>query len=158
VPPAAMTGGYALLHKTIPTQTTGVIAVRQWIYALAPFNLFDEVVKLSLSTTMNQYMVFGCDNLNNWSATERSPAAGLVDHYSTVPCVTGTWVCVETVYSLSTRRAAFYVNGATIVDVAVADPAPQFDRVEVGATRADSAGFHVHIDDVVVAPQRMPCQ
>jgi hypothetical protein len=158
VPPATATGGYALVHKTIPVQTTGVIAVREWVYALAPFNFFDEVVKLSLAPTTDRYMVFGCDNLNNWAATERSPTTGITDHLSTVPCVTGAWVCVETVYTLSTGRAQFYVDSAIIVDVAVADPAPQFNRVEVGVTRADSAGFHVHIDDVVIAPQRMPCQ
>ncbi len=158
VPPATVTGGYAIVHQSFPLQTTGVIAVREWVYALAPFNLFDEVVKFSFGATTDRYMVFGCDNLNNWAATERSPTTGVTDHLSTIPCVTGAWVCVEGVYTLSTRRAQFYVDGALVVDAAVADPTPQFDRVDVGAARADAAGFRVYIDDVVIAPQRMPCQ
>jgi hypothetical protein len=156
VPTAGAAGGYACVNKTFPTQTTGVIAVRQWIYATPPFSFYDEV--LGLNQAQEHYIVFGCDHLDRWVASERSPSTGLIDHFSVVTCTTNAWVCVELVYSLSARRATYYIDGSSVLDFTVADPAPQFSLVQVGATRADSAGFHVYVDDVVIADQRIGCQ
>jgi hypothetical protein len=143
--------------KIIPAQTTGVIAIREWIYATAPFGSFDMVVGL-FNNPADKYFVFGCDNSDNWTATERSTTTGTDDHLGTLPCAPNVWTCVEMVYSLDARHATLYVNDAAVLDVAVLDPAPQFDDIELGALRADSAGFRIFVDDAVIATQRIGCQ
>jgi hypothetical protein len=45
-----------------------------------------------------------------------------------------------------------------VIDVAPADVIPSFDKVVSGATRADAAGYHVIVDDVVIAHQHIGCQ
>ncbi|HEY5921719.1 MAG TPA: hypothetical protein VIV11_08610, partial [Kofleriaceae bacterium] len=155
--PAIRNGAYATVYYGNPVpQSTGVIAMRSWIYATTLFTRFDEVS--GLYNTATQYFVVGCDDLNHWSATESSDQTGIVDHLTSVPCAPQLWYCVELVYDLSARRASVFVDDAVVVDIAVVDPAPQFTRLETGASRADAAGFRVFVDDVVIANQRIGCQ
>jgi hypothetical protein len=143
--------------RILPAQTTGVIAIREWVYATAPFGSFDMVVGL-FNNAADKYFVFGCDNSDNWTATERSTTTGTDDHLGSLPCAANVWTCVEMVYSLDARHATLYVNDNAVLDVAVLDPAPQFDDIELGALRADSAGFRIFVDDAVIATQRIGCQ
>jgi len=150
-------GTSANVIRSIPLRTTGVLAARLWILAPTMFTRFDAVVRF-WHTPTNQYMVVGCDSTNHWTAGEND-GVGVIDHVSTVPCGPGpSWHCVEQVYSLDSRRVEVYIDGANVIDEAVADPAPKFSQVDVGAVRADAAGFRVFVDDVVIADQRIGCQ
>jgi hypothetical protein len=157
VPPTTMTE-FSTVFLDIPLQTSGVIATRQWIFAPATLAGFDEVVGLFDKTTMTQYFVFGCDNNANWTATERSAISGIDDHIGTTPCVTNVWTCVELVYSFETRHALMYIDSALVLDAMVQDPSPRFNDIEVGVVRANMVGFHLYVDDVIIADQRIGCQ
>ena len=156
-------GAISAICSQQPTVSAGMLAVREWIYspALPPTN-YDEMIILSnLSSCTDNgttaYSTLGCDNNNNWE-TGDSSTAGLFSYVGS-PCVAAdTWICIETDYTLgSTPRVQIYIDDALMIDHATADPAPMFSQVYTGVARADMVGFHVIVDDVVIAHQHIGC-
>jgi hypothetical protein len=49
------------------------------------------------------------------------------------------------------------MNDAVVVDTAPSDPAPAFETLTVGVSRAIAAGYHAFADDVVIAHQHIGC-
>jgi hypothetical protein len=49
------------------------------------------------------------------------------------------------------------VDDVELLDVAAETPSPTYDQVEVGIVRGEQTGYHVFIDDVVIATQPIGC-
>lgn len=143
----------------IAPQTTGVIAVRQWINLASPLSGF-SLVSMLVDDPATNYLAVGGDNSGNWVSTEESDA-GQFDHRTTVETPgNDVWTCVELVFTFpgaGTGRVQIFVDDAEILDVESMDPAPEFEEVHVGITRGDEAGFRAFTDDVVIASQRIGC-
>ncbi len=145
---------------TLP-QSTGMLAVREWIELSAPLVDYESVI-IIYSSSPTHYAIVGGDNNSLWNAGEDSPSGGLVDHPSSLPVpALGVWTCVELDYTFPSTGSAqiqVFVGDAKIVDVLAADAAPVYDHVEVGVARANMPGYHLSTDDVVIAPQHIGCQ
>ena len=59
--------------------------------------------------------------------------------------------------AIPAQRAQLYVDDVLGVDEATLDAAPRFDTITVGLARTDDAGWHVYVDDVVIAHQHIGC-
>jgi len=160
VDPAAADGGNAAPALMLPPQSTGVLAVRQWIALDATLRDFNIVVEMWNTATL-EYVAVGGNNSANWVVTE-DPGTGAVDHQTGVPTPgLDVWTCVEVVYAFTppgAPRLELYVNDAMVFDDASTYTTPSFDEVRVGITRADMTGFSLFTDDVVIADQRIGCQ
>jgi hypothetical protein len=159
VAPAPADGDRAAPLLRIPTRSTGVLAARQWINLGLPLRDFNVVLQFDNIGTA-QYATATGNFSSQWVSTEGSNA-GQTDHHSTIATPPlDTWTCVELVVSFADpgpRRIEIYVNGARIIDVTPLDPAPAYDAFRVGIPRGDMAGFHIFVDDVAVADQRIGC-
>lgn len=160
VDPAAMDGGNAAPAITFSPQSTGVLAVRQWLNLDAVLRDFNIVVELR-NTATNEYVALGGNNSANWVSTE-DPGTGAVDHQTGVATPgLDVWTCVELVYVFtppSMPRVELYVNDTMVLDDASAYLTQELDEVRVGIARADMTGFSLFTDDVVIADQRIGCQ
>lgn len=160
VGPAANDGGNAMATLTLPRQSTGALAVRQWIDLDVTLDNFNIVAELGNADAL-AYVAAGGNNSANWVMTE-DPGTGAVDHQTSVPTpALDVWTCVELVYAFTppgAPRVELYVNDAMVLDDSSAYTTPSFDEVRVGITRADMTGFSLFTDDVVIADQRIGCQ
>jgi hypothetical protein len=142
-----------------PAITTGTLATRIWFNLDAPLEAFNLLVVFRNHQT-GRYATAGGNNPGNWVATEQTPG-GLFDHNSTIATPPlATWTCVELVYTFpgpQAGRIQLYVDDVAVVDVPANDATAAFTEVQVGIARGDEAGFHVFVDDVVIAEQRIGC-
>jgi hypothetical protein len=153
----ATTNTAAFVDHAIAAQTTGLLAVRQWVYAVQPVVNYDGV--LNLYNTSTQFVMVDADTTSNWTISEENAnATSSLDHGSATQVPTGAWTCIEIDYELTpTTMATLYVGDVVTVPTLIMDPTPTVSTIRVGLTRADMAGAHVVIDDVVVAAQHIGC-
>jgi hypothetical protein len=159
VPASTTSGaGAVLVSKLASPQSTGVLALREWIYAPQPIIHFAGVVQFRNAMASN-YVIGAGDDSNLWVATEDS-TAGLVDHRSMTKALDSTWVCVEQDYLFAgaMSKIQFFVDDHIVIDAVAADPMPVYTNVEAGVARASVDGFRVFVDDVVIAAQHIGCQ
>ena len=157
---SATNDGAAAPALRFPPVTTGMLATRIWINLASPLQEF-SLVTVFRNHLNDRYASAGGNNTADWVSTEES-ASGLTDHHSTTPTPPlATWTCVELVYTFPTvptpGRIQVFVDDAAVVDVTADDTAPAFTEVMIGIARGDEGGFHVFVDDVVIADQRIGC-
>ncbi len=158
VPQLPSGGAAATVYANLPAaQSSGVLAVREWIYAPQPLIHYDGVV-LFYNAANGNYAIAAGDDQSTWVVSEQS-SAGLHDHHSTVHATDSAWVCVEQdyVFAGASSKIRLYVDDQVVIDATAADPTPAFTQVQVGVARAASEGFRVFVDDVVVATQHIGC-
>ena len=155
--PSGNSGAQALVLDLTP-QTTGVISVRQWIYAMDPIEDFDLVASVKNADDQN-YTAVGGDAAGLWVVSEMRNGGATVDTSTSIATVgPSTWTCVELVFTFgSPPQVQVFVNDTMIVTMPGDTPSPTYDAVTVGAVRGDQLGFHVLVDDVVIAHQRIGC-
>jgi hypothetical protein len=153
----------AMAEHSFPTQTSGTIAAREWVYAPQPLVQWDGLLGVD-SGIANGYQyvtVSGADN-NMWDATEGDSSSVLGDHRSPTPIVQSTWVCVELDVTLATTGSTLvvYVADQEVVMTSVLNPSPAYNVLASGlaATGATGNGGTVYVDDVVMAAQHIGCQ
>jgi hypothetical protein len=153
--PMLANGSVAAVLHDFPPASSGVIAVRVWIYTLQP--LIDYNAPLNFVDVFGHYaLVAGAGP--NWVISEKSTGGGLVNHFGTPIPPVDTWTCVELDVTFSPPQFALFVDDTLSVAAAPADPAPLYRQIEVGIARADIAGYRVFVDDVVQADQHIGCQ
>jgi len=67
------------------------------------------------------------------------------------------WTCVELDYTLQPPHVELYIDETRVLDTAMAEPAPAFPELGFGVARAPQGGFHVFVDDVVIADKHVGC-
>jgi len=145
-----------------PTQTSGSIATREWVYAPQPLVQWEQLLAvLSGSANNDDYVtVLGNDN-NIWMASEGDASAVLGNYLSTTPVAQSAWVCVELDVMLATTgsTAVVYVADQEIVTATLVTPSPGYSSIRAGLwTGVSGGGATVYVDDVVVAAQHIGCQ
>jgi hypothetical protein len=156
VPPAGSSGA-ACLTGPIGTHSSGVLATRAWVYGPVSIQNFDLVLGLS-DAANNNYTVVGGDNSVNWVGSEVRASGSPIDFSSTMQTTANQWLCVELVFMFgATPHYDVYVDGTQVLSKNALTPSPTYNTLRVGAVRADNIGFHVFIDDVAVATQRVGC-
>jgi hypothetical protein len=158
VPMGSTDGDAASVTKTFGDQSTGMIAVREWIYQVQPLNHFDGVMILEpVASGLPAVLVAG-DGSTLWDVSEDSGTS--VDHGTTQTVATTMWTCVELDYTFgSPSTIELYVADALVLQVAATDTATTFGRLFAGAARSSSVvGTNTIIDDVVIAQQHIGCQ
>ena len=153
VPALPFTGSSAVIKREQALQTSGVLAARAWIFSPGPITNFSGVLQFEGD---DGYVMISGSNTGRWTVTENSEA-GLFDHDSAVVPRPATWTCVELEYRFSPPRIRMYIDGVSVLETGAEDPAPAFDEVAVGVTRASLAGFRVFVDDLVIANKRIGC-
>lgn len=162
-PAQAMNDCQGALELDFSPHTSGVLAVREWINTTTTLQNFDLVAQVETLSPF-QYSSAGGNDSAMWVSTELGPPGNMgPDHTSTtsVPAP-GTWTCLELVYTFSGSGGAaqiqMFVDEASVLDVPANDTSTaSYNDVEVGITRADKAGFHGFVDDVVIANARIHC-
>ncbi|HEU0029440.1 MAG TPA: hypothetical protein VFQ53_02320 [Kofleriaceae bacterium] len=154
MPGLPSSGASAYVAREVPIGTTGMLATRAWINAPQTITNFSGVI---IFDGPGGYALVSGDNERRWSLSEQS-LAGLFDHQSTIATEANRWTCVELDYSFSPRRVQVYIDDVLAIDITPNDPAPAFTRAGAGVTRAPVAGFHVFVDEVVIATQHIGCQ
>lgn len=156
VQPAGSSGA-ACLVGPIGSHSSGVLAARAWINGAVAIENFDLVLSLS-DAGNNNYTVVGGDNSVNWVASEVRAAGSPIDFSSTMLTTANQWLCLELVFTFGTTpHYDVYVDGTQVLTKNALTPSPTYNTVRVGAVRADNIGFHVFVDDVAVATQRVGC-
>ncbi len=146
---------------TIQARTSGILAVRAWLNSPEPLINFDLVLSF-VHQSSPQYVSLGGDGNGHWTSTEDGSPAGLTNHMTSNAddAIIDHWTCVELVYAFLSGTAAHiqaFADNSLVLDADAVDPTPIFDDVLVGIPRADKGGYHVFVDDVVVADQRIGC-
>jgi hypothetical protein len=146
----------ANVYLDIPRRSTGMIAVRMWVSTPQPLINFDSI--LVVIDPGAQYVAVGADTNGTWTVTE-TVMTSLVDVRGTTSLPIDTWTCVELDYRFPDSGNSFelFVDDAIAVASNTSIVTPSFTRVVVGIARADIAGYHVFIDDVVIATQHIGC-
>lgn len=152
-------GGGAAARLFIAAQSRGAIAVRQWINPASPLSSFSLVA--ALLDDNGAYITAGGNNDGKWVATEEG-GAGQFDYHTEVRTPPeNTWTCVELLFTFpqlgEPARIQIFVDDAEVLSIAAADPAPEYTQVQVGVARSGRPGFHVFVDDVVIATERVGC-
>ena len=153
---ASGSSGAACVVGPIGTHSSGVLAARAWVYAPVPIENFDLVLGLSDSSN-NNYTVVGGDTSVNWVGSEVRASGSPIDFSSATPTSANQWLCVELVFTFAVPHYDVYVDGTQVISRTALTPSPTYNTVRVGAVRADNIGFHVFVDDVAVATQRVGC-
>jgi hypothetical protein len=156
--PSQLNDAQRALVLSVPVQTTGTLAIKAWVNFPIALDRFNLIVVLRNPTTP-QYATLGGNNMMPpvWVVNDNSAGGVLTDHNGTASAPTNIWVCVEYVFDFGARRVRAYVDGTTVVDTLVNDPAPAYGEIAIGVPRADAGGFHVFMDDIVIARQRIGC-
>lgn len=162
-PPQATSGAQGAPTLRFAAMTSGVLAVREWIDLMVPMQRFDLVAEMQTLSPL-QYITAGGDDNAVWASSELGPPGNVgPDHTSTTatPAV-GTWACLEMVYTFasgaSNATIQLFVDEMPVLDAPANDSnGATYNEVAIGIPRADKAGFHVFVDDVVIAPQRIHC-
>lgn len=162
-PTQAMDDAQGAPTLRFPPQTSGVLAVREWINPSVPIVHFDLVAQVQTQSPF-QYSSAGGNDLGMWVSTELGPPGNMgSDHTSTTATpAPGTWSCLELVYTFAggggNARIQLFLDEALILDQPANDVSTAtYNEMAVGVVRADHAGFHVFVDDVVIAKQRIHC-
>jgi len=166
------TGTYSLESRKVPsgspaiadivrpigTHNSGNLAIREWIYSEDPIVHYDLFIDLS-DLNNNNYVAVGGDTDATWAISEyRDGAPETIDQSSGVPTSMGRWICVELVYTFANPPTVqVSIDATTVLSVNGITPITTFDNLRVGATRGSPDGFHVFVDDVVVATQPIGC-
>src|SRR5262245_8253685 len=105
----------------IPAQSTGTLAVRQWIYATQAIRNFNVVQVLQNDQT-GQFTTVGGDEAGRWVSSDNTASNVLLDHRSAVMTAPlATWTCVEMVFTFpqnaSPARIQLFVNETSVLDV-----------------------------------------
>jgi hypothetical protein len=155
MPAGAVSGVSATVNETFPSQSTGEVAVRAWIYQPQALINNDGVLELC-NTADEENMQIGGDSSGQWVVSEQGTSPNAYD--STTAVAQGTWLCVELdfVFDPTAPTAALYVGDAAVLGAAI-DPVSALDRALFGVARADSAGSTTIVDDVVLASQHIGC-
>ncbi len=77
---------------------------------------------------------------------------------ATATVAANTWACVEVAFTFgATPQVQLWIDGIEVITFAADTPSPTYEELSVGVVRGDQLGFHVFVDDVVVANQRIGC-
>lgn len=160
VPAGGVDGDAASVVKMFAQQSTGMLAVREWIYEEQPLSHYDGVIIFEDATNPMPAVLVGGDASTLWDATETAATGSSTDHATTTTVAQSTWVCVELDYTFgSPSTIALYIDDSAILQVAAKDTAPAYGRLFAGAARAASTvGTDTILDDVVIAAQHIGCQ
>ncbi len=157
--PSGGSGGEGDVYLRVPVQSTGMIAVRAYVYSVDPNVNYTGVIILT-NTATTEYLEILATDVSQWSVSDFSATGGLHSTFSTVSTEQGVWTCVraaDAIASLGAASNALYIGDVLVDQGGVDDPAPAYDTIAVGATRADAIGYHVLDDDVVIAHQHIGC-
>ena len=150
--PAFGNGAFADVFVSFPTISSGTVATRIWVYPAQPLVNFDGV--LLLYTDVSNALLVSGDSTGIWTATQNS-----TDWHSSVAAASNTWTCVELDLVFTPQLAiTLYINDvAAITGQVLTDQTLTVSELRAGVARADAAGAHVIIDDVVLAAQHIGC-
>jgi hypothetical protein len=159
MPNGSMVGQEADVGESFASISTGMLAVREWVYQPQPLINFDGVLLL-YNKSNSDYVVLGGNTTGLWEATENS-SAGLHDYLTTTAAPENQWLCVELDYAFMPGGGAstidLYVDDVSVLSSAVTNPAPAFDLVQVGVAHTDSGGSTTIVDDAAMATQHIGC-
>jgi hypothetical protein len=150
--------GWAYLN--FPTQTSGMIAMREWVYAPQPLLLWDQVLAIWGGPANNWDGICVTGGANNiWNASEGNSTM-TTNHASTTPVAQSTWVCVELDVMLATTGSTLvaYVADQEVVTASMVTPGPAYDQMGAGLAAVSGNGGIDYVDDVVFAAQHIGCQ
>jgi hypothetical protein len=156
MPVGSMVGNSANVIEN-HAQSTGLLAVRAWVYQPQPLNGFDEVL-LVYNTTNNHYLLVSGNASSIWDVSESSQA-GLHDYTSTTVVPVDTWLCVELDYTFVAGAPGIdlYVDDTEVLSATGVDTAPSFNDEDLGVAHTDANGSTTIIDDVAFATQHIGC-
>jgi hypothetical protein len=159
MPNGSMAGLEADVGEAFASISTGMLAVREWVYQPQPLINYDAVLLL-YNQSNNDYVGVGGNNSGVWTATENS-SAGLLDHISTTAVSENQWLCIELDYAFMPGGSAstinLYIDDVSVLSSAVINPTPAFNLVQVGVARTSSGGSTTIADDVAMATQHIGC-
>jgi hypothetical protein len=162
IPPNPNTDTSRDLVLRVPTQTSGTIAVRAWFYLVDPLVDYNLLLVLRNKDTV-QYVTAGGSGADTWVSSDNTAMDTLTDHNSAtlVPPI-ATWFCFEFVFDFATPpgpgRVRIFVDETQVLDARTNDSTPAYSDIAIGAPKADSKGFSLFLDDVVIDNQRVGCQ
>jgi hypothetical protein len=159
VPPGSPGDAAAAVYNLPSARTTGVLAVRAWIYPPVPLTRFDGVLIYENNVGVNPSLLVGGDNTPDWVASEGLSGGSTVDHSSTVLTTLAMWTCVEVDYTFgSPSNIEVFVGDVSVLSVSANETTPRFDQLFAGVARAQVNGDEMIVDDVVLASQHIGCQ
>jgi hypothetical protein len=154
--PAIANGSIAAVVERFPPMSSGLLAVRSWVYAAQPLIDFDSVITAFGAGPPIHVATVDADDTGHWTVTENG--TGGADHHSTAVPLASTWQCVELDYTFgATARIQLFVSDVPVVDTPAVDTGATYTEVRVGVSRADAAGARAIVDDVVLATQHVGC-
>jgi hypothetical protein len=154
---------YGWAVHDFPAQTSGILAVREWMYSAQPLVADDQVLTLDGgSANGNDFISVTGGVDNTWRAPEGDGATNTVyaDHPSTTPIAQSTWVCIELDVMLATTGSSLilYVADQQVATGSLVTPSPGYKSLGAGNAAVAGAGGTVYVDDVVMAAQHIGCQ
>jgi hypothetical protein len=154
---------YAWAIHNFPSQTSGILAVREWLYAPQPLVAYDQVLTVYGGSANNDdYIDLNGSADNAWLASEGDgpTASVLANDASTTPIAQSTWVCVELDVMLATTGSALtvYVADQEVLTASLLTPSPGYNSVFAGLAAPPGNGVTAYVDDVVMAAQHIGCQ
>jgi len=151
------TSFFAWAYHDFPTQTSGIIAEREWVYAPQPLVQWEQ----TLGAYGNEWVIVTGGGNNIWMAAEGNNSGVLGNWESTTPVAQSAWVCVELDVTLATTGSALvlYVTDQQVVTASLVTPSPAYTSLVAGLiTGSTNNGATAYVDDVVMAPQHIGCQ
>jgi hypothetical protein len=152
----------AVVNHSFPNQTSGMIAVREWMYAPQPLVAFDQLISVDGAANNGDYVDVNGSANNTWMASEGDgpSATVLANDGSTTPIQQSAWICVELDVMLATTGPSLglYVGDQEIVTASMVTPSPGYSAEYTGLAGVPSSGVTVYVDDVVMAAQHIGCQ
>lgn len=156
---ATVSAGVVAPNLTLsPPRSAGVLAVRQWINTPVTLTDYNLILRIKTAGDMN-YTSVGGNNAGEWVISEYRNGSPTVDTPAGVATpMLDTWVCVELVFTFgSSPTVQLLVDDVKLLEVLAETPSPTYDQVEVGIIRGALTGFHIFVDDVVIATQPIGC-
>jgi hypothetical protein len=155
VPPGPVDGMFSVVVEQVGQRSTGMLAVRLWVYSATSFGDFDGPLLVHDVSQAHQLLVSG-NTSDDWDVSEQG---GATDHPSVIPTAAGTWTCLELDYTFgSSPMIELDVDGAVVVTAVAADTSAVFDSVDVGVARSAAPGAEMFIDDVVISLAHVGCE
>lgn len=154
--PSQQTGAGAKVYDSVATQTTGQLALREYVFMPSQLSDYDGVIELSGAPLQYIGLYVGSDLM--WAVSEDSSGGGLADYPIAVPAQPGRWYCVELEVRFGSPTVTVYIDNTQVLMTPMADPGPLYNQAAGGMTRASIDGGDAIIDDVVVANQHIGCQ
>jgi hypothetical protein len=158
--PSTSFAGFAI--HGFPTQTSGIIATREWVYAPMPLMQWEVPLGVESGSANNyDYANVGGGDNNIWIAVEGDASAVLGNYESTAWIAQSTWVCVELDVMLATTGSTLvvYVADQEVVASSLSTPSPAYNALVAGlGSTVTNIGATAYVDDVVMAAQHIGCQ